>query len=229
LLQGLGAGLSVFLAWALGRELDPDHDPSALFAAGFSFIGFFLWGVPGLLILFWLLMAVRMVNRTTGLAPTILDSLVFLGIGAWISFQGNWMVGLLTPVVFLLESFLPQGKKLHLVFAALGVVFSGGALIWKNEWWIGINFSWETGVISLFTVVILLPVISASRSMKSKMDKTDKGLIPVRVQAGQVLAGFFWILTGFGTGINGLLSVLPVGAAALGIGIFWIVRNIKPH
>lgn len=226
-LQGLGAGLAVFLAWALGRELDPDHDPSALLASGFSFASFFIWGVPGLLILFWLLMAVRMINRTTGLAPTILDSLVFLGIGLWMSYQGNWMVGLLTPIVFLLESLLPQGKKLQFFFAALAAVLSGAALIWNKELGMGMNLSWEVLGIALFTGGVLLPVIDESRSMESKMDKTDKGLFPVRVQAGQVLAGLFWILTGFGKGINGLLSVLPVGAAILGMGLFWLFRTMK--
>ena len=66
-LWGIGAGLAVFLAWALGRELDPDHDLSAFVGAGLTVFGLLLTGLPSLLVLFWLLLALRVVNRSTGL------------------------------------------------------------------------------------------------------------------------------------------------------------------
>ena len=50
-----GIGLSVFLAWALCREIDPDRDLSAFVAAGLALVGGLLWGTPGLAVVFWLL------------------------------------------------------------------------------------------------------------------------------------------------------------------------------
>ena len=82
-LWGLGAGLSVFLTWALGRELDPDTIVSDFIAVGLTLIGLFIWGIPSLIFLFWLILAVRILNRTTGKAATILDSLGLIALGAW--------------------------------------------------------------------------------------------------------------------------------------------------
>ncbi|MGD9316838.1 MAG: hypothetical protein PVG56_08400, partial [Anaerolineae bacterium] len=48
-LWGIGAGLVMFLTWALGRELDPDHDLSAFVGAGLVLIALLLAGAPSLL------------------------------------------------------------------------------------------------------------------------------------------------------------------------------------
>lgn len=86
---GISAGLTVFLAWALGRELDPDHDLSAFVAAGLALIGLLLFDLPSLMALLWMLFFLRMVNRTTGLPARILDSLLILGLGSWLTWQGS--------------------------------------------------------------------------------------------------------------------------------------------
>ncbi|MBS3819408.1 hypothetical protein KGY73_07890 [bacterium] len=220
-LWGLGAGVAVFLAWALGREMDPDNDSSAFLAAGVALIVIFLWGIPSLGMLFWLLVAVRILNRTTGTVPTVLDSLVFLSLGGGISYRGNWIVGLLTAVVFLLDSRLPQGKRRSLVFAAMSAAASAASLIWGKELMIGMNISWRAVGIALWISVVFLPVILRSRQMKSEMDKTGEKLISVRIQAGQALAASFLILTALWGGMEALISVLPVGAAAGGAGVFY--------
>jgi hypothetical protein len=113
-LWGLSAGLSVFLTWALGRELDPDTIVSDFIAVGLTLIGLFIWGIPSLIFLFWLILAVRILNRTTGKAATILDSLGLIGLGAWLSYQGSWIAGLLSAVVFFSDSLLPRGKRSQL-------------------------------------------------------------------------------------------------------------------
>ena len=45
---GLSAGLTLFLGWALGRELDPAHDLSAFVGAGLALAGVLAWGPGGL-------------------------------------------------------------------------------------------------------------------------------------------------------------------------------------
>jgi hypothetical protein len=83
----------VFLAWVLCRELDPDHDLSAFVAVGLALGGLFLWGLTRLVVLLWLILILRVVNRTMGLPAGILDSLAVLGLGIWLSFGGNWGYG----------------------------------------------------------------------------------------------------------------------------------------
>jgi hypothetical protein len=92
-LWGAQAGLSVFLAWVLCRELDPDHDLSAFVAVGLALGGLFLWRLPRLAVLLWLILVLRVINRTSGLTAGILDSLTTLGLGIWLSFGGNWGYG----------------------------------------------------------------------------------------------------------------------------------------
>ncbi|MGD8968241.1 MAG: hypothetical protein PVI07_12095, partial [Anaerolineae bacterium] len=93
ILWGVNAGLSVFLTWALCRELDPDHALSAFVAVGLALVGLVLWGLPRLAVILWMIMVMRIVNRTTGLAAGLLDSLAVLGLGSWLSLEGNWGYG----------------------------------------------------------------------------------------------------------------------------------------
>ncbi|MFP4654678.1 MAG: hypothetical protein ACLFMM_03225 [Methanohalobium sp.] len=43
ILSGTRAIISVFLSWAMARELDPDHDLSALFVAWMMFVFIFIF------------------------------------------------------------------------------------------------------------------------------------------------------------------------------------------
>ncbi|CAN0400327.1 unnamed protein product, partial [Phaeothamnion confervicola] len=111
-LSGLHAGLDVFFTWALCRELDPEHDIAAFVAVGLSIFGLLNWGQSAAP-LFWLLLAVRTLNRTTGLACTVLDSVLLLALGV----TSGW--GALTAFVFGADAMLPGGRKPQLLFAAL--------------------------------------------------------------------------------------------------------------
>jgi hypothetical protein len=118
-LWGIAAGLAVFLTWALGRELDPDHDLSAFVGAGLVFIALLLVDAPSLLLILWLLSVLRTVNRTVGLPAKPLDSLWVLGLSAWLTWQGYWMVGLVTAVAFLLDGLLPPPLRRQLLASGL--------------------------------------------------------------------------------------------------------------
>lgn len=85
---GIRAGISVFLSWALARELDPDHDLSALFTAGIMFVMIFIFSfqLSGIILLVWILLIMRVLNRTSGKHASILDSLVILGFGIWFTY-----------------------------------------------------------------------------------------------------------------------------------------------
>ena len=119
---GIAAGLAVFLAWALARELDPDHDLSAFVAAGLALIGLLFLDLPGLTVLFWMIILLRLVNRTVGLPATILDSLLILGLGSWLTLQGEWVYGLMTALALLMDSQLSPPHRRHLLFAGIALL-----------------------------------------------------------------------------------------------------------
>ncbi|WP_067052492.1 hypothetical protein [Methanofollis ethanolicus] len=61
LILGSGAALAVFLAWALCREADPDHDLSALLAAVMTTGALVVLPIPDILTLLWALLVIRVV------------------------------------------------------------------------------------------------------------------------------------------------------------------------
>ena len=127
---GLSAGLTVFLSWALCRELDPDHDLSAFGAAGLGLVGLILWGLPHLLTLFWMLLAVRTMNRTTGLHATVLDAVTLVALGGWLAFQRHWGYSVITAVAFLLDAHLAPALRRQLVFTGISASIAVGAGLW---------------------------------------------------------------------------------------------------
>lgn len=227
-LWGVQGGLAVFLAWALCRELDPDHDLSAFVAVALALGGLFLWGLPRLAVLFWLVLILRVVNRTTGLPAGILDSLAALGLSLWLSLWGNWGYGVITVLAFLLDSQLPIRAPRQLVFAILGVVGTaitailGGDLKWNGAPSVG------AGLIALGVSASFLPVMWESRSITSVGDRTGKTLEPLRVQAAEAFAFLVGVETALLGGMPALRSLMPLWAAILGASLYWLYDTLKP-
>ena len=102
LLWGVQVGLTLFLTWALCRELDPDRPLGAFVAAGLALPIALYCGLPELGVITWLLIVLRVVNRTAGLSAGVLDVLGLVGLSAFVSMQGNWGYGVITALAFFL-------------------------------------------------------------------------------------------------------------------------------
>jgi len=217
---GIAAGLAVFLAWALGRELDPDHDLSAFVAAGLALIGLLLFDSPSLLALFWMLVLLRILNRTFGLPARILDSVLLLGLGSWLTWQGNWSYGLMTALAFFLDSRLSSPHRRHLFFAAVGllvtVVLFGVSGSMPGEG--------KPSLLAILAVVgmsiLFVPAIVASRQLSTVGDATGEPLNPRRVQAAQVMTLLTGIQMTLWEGDAGLDQLMPLWAAVLGVALY---------
>lgn len=227
-LWGAQAGLVVFLAWALCRELDPDHALAAFVAAGLALGGLFLWGLPHFTVLLWLILILRLINRTMGLPAGILDSLTVLGLGIWLSLQGNWAYGVVTAVAFLLDSQLSIRAPRQLVFAILGVLgTTTAAILAEGLPWDG-GLSLSGALIALGASSAFVPVIVESQDITSVGDQTGKPLEPVRVRAAQVIALIVGLETALLSDIPALGSLMPLWAAVLGASLYWLYRTLKP-
>jgi hypothetical protein len=219
-LWGIGVSLALFLTWALGRELDPDHDLSAFVGAGLVLIALLLVGAPSLLPTLWLLLVLRLVNRTTGLPAKTLDSLGVLGLGTWLTWQGYWMTGLMTAVAFLLDGLLSPPLRSSLFVSGLAFVTTVVLSIFHA------GMAMESGPTMLamvFSVVVaglFLPVIATTRELEALGDATGEVLNPRRVQAAQVLALLTALLFAWWAGASGLITLLPLWAAMIGVGLY---------
>lgn len=219
--------MAVFFAWALCRELDPDHDLSAFVATGLALVGLFFWDLPNLGALLWVLLVVRIVNRTAGLPATALDSLAVLGLGGWLSAQGNWGYGVITTTALFLDSQLVPRNRRQILFAGLGIAITVVAAAMRRAIWGEGGVSPLAGLIGLGISVAFVPVVVGAGQVESVGDETGEVLRPVRVQMGQGLALLAGVEVAFWGGELGLVSMMPLWAAALGGSIFCLFVAIR--
>jgi hypothetical protein len=219
-LWGVGAGFAVYFAWALGRELDPDHDLSAFVGVGLMLVGLPLFGLPSLMVLFWLLVALRVLNRTVGLPARPLDSLGVLILGGWLTWQGYWMVGLMTAVALLLDGLLPKPLRYHLLLSGFAFLATVVLSIFHGD------IAMESGptLPTVISVVVMgglfLVVIVTSRDLEAVGDATGEPLHPKRVQAAQAFALLTALLMAWWEGASGVVALAPFWAALLGVALY---------
>jgi hypothetical protein len=217
---GIGVGFVFFLAWALGRELDPDHDLSAFVAAGLALVPVLFVEAPSLMVILWLLLVLRLVNRTVGLPAKPLDSLGVLGFGAWLTWQGDWIVGLVTAGAFLLDGLLSPPLRYHLFVSGLALVATVLLTIFQGGMASGSGPTTAVAISSLAMAGLFLVVIATSRELRAVGDATGEPLHPRRVQAAQFLALTTALLFAWWAGAAGVQAMLPLWAAMLGVSLY---------
>jgi hypothetical protein len=232
----IGASFAVFFAWALSRELDPDHDLSAFVGAGLIFVAVWLIELPTLLALLWIILVLRTVNRTTGLAAKVMDSLGLLALGGWLAWQGNWGYGLVTALALGLDGRLSLPLKRHLAFAVLALAITGISLLPFGLFSeskagvgaaVGVGLSWPVLLALFATSCLFLLVIYGSRVIQSVGDVGGEPLDPRRVQAAQGLALLTALQVAWWQGTPGVTSLLPLWAAMLGTGSYQLFVRFR--
>jgi hypothetical protein len=218
-MRGVGAGFAVLLCWALGRELDPDHDLSAFVGAGLMTIALLFFDLPALMVILWLVVALRVVNRIVGLPARPLDSLAFLGLGGWLTWQGHWIVGVMTTVAFLLDGLLANPQRTHLVLS--GVAFAGTVVLSILHVDI-VGDGGPTVPVAISAAVmagLFLIVIATSHDVQTQADATAERLDAGRLRAAQILALLTGLLYAWREGIAGVEALWPLWAAMVGVAL----------
>lgn len=220
-----GPGLAVFFAWALCREIDPDRDYSTFVAAGVALVGTLLWGVPELAVLFWILLTVRIVNRTTGLPATAVDSIAVFALAAWLAFRVWWPVGALTAVAFLLDGWLDRACLRHRLFGFLILAVTLGASILGGAPWSFAGPTLASGTITLLMCLFFVPVFFASGDLRSLGDETKEQLSSARVRAAQLLALTAGVSAACWIGAAGLVALWPLWSAVIGASAYLLIKS----
>jgi len=234
------AALSVFLAWALARELDPDAELAAFVAAGFSLPALAAAGLgwltlPDLAALFLVLLAVRVVNRSTGVAATLPDTLGLLALGLWLGDQSSPVYMAAAIAAPLIDALLGPAARSRLMLTAVAAAI-GGLLITTgspNDD-IGGSPAWvpmlaPTPLLAALILSALFVVtIRAANQVHSIADETAVRLSPHRVRAGQLLALVTALALALGHGDAGFIALLPLWAAMAATGASRLVARRKP-
>jgi hypothetical protein len=207
--------VTVFLAWAIAREIDPDEARTANLAAVLALAARLLAGPGNLAALVMLLLAARIALRSTGLAPTLLDSFGFLPLTAFIAGQSvtGWMTALVLAYAVARDHRLPEPAGRHSLVAAFVVsaTASGGAIA-SGAFGAGwpLPDAWPLALVAAGLVAgLALP----GYVPMSTGDYTGEMLDFFRLRSAR------WILLGGSL----LAAVVAGGPAMAGLGAVWAV------
>lgn len=110
-LAGFFSGAAVFFGWAICREVDPNSERSAFVAAGISWWLYLSTDGMSFLASLFLVLVLRMLNRISGQAPSILDLAMPVTIAFWLGLSGSWEYTLYIGLGFWLDSRLPAARR----------------------------------------------------------------------------------------------------------------------
>ena len=225
---GFSTGLAVFLAWALTRELDPDHELAAFVSSALTLAGILVWGLnASLLLLFWLIEAVRVLNRSVGLPVQLLDSLMLLGLGGWMVWQGYPEVGVLTAVVFFVDDRLNSHSRQAKIMVWVSLLLTLGlTLLRPAEPASGARLPWALLAGLVVSGALFTWVIGASHTPKAVCDVGGSRLRGACVQAGQILGLVTAVVFVARYGQVGFELAMPLWAVLLGAGLFHVGRIV---
>lgn len=208
-IDGALTGGTVFLTWALGREVDPDHPISAFLAVALVSTAVFVYELPSVVLALWLLMALRIVNHTTGLPPSLPDSLAFLLLSGY---AVTWSVAAaaICASAFVLNAWLGGRSVRNLALAAAGLALA--LLPWSDTTWLP---ALDALVAAVAIGVVVGAVILRYRVVSSRGDSTGTPLDSRRVRAAQGLALMTVLAAACALGMRGFVDLSPLVSALI--------------
>ena len=219
-------GVSVFLTWAVGREIDPEHELASFVGLFLIIPGYWFLGAPELIMVLTMLLLLRMLNRSTGLPPKLLDSISIILLGSLLILRGEWIFGFLCAAAFLLDSRLADSIKRHLLFAGIMAALTiAGLFISKPEF---PKFEFTPGQLIFVIVSVLLyfPLVLHSRNVDVICDFQPERLNPIRVQIGQIFAISSVVLVWLFAATPGITSIFPLWGSILGVSIAYLLTTL---
>jgi hypothetical protein len=206
--NGFLSGGAAFLAWAIGREIDPDRPLSAGVAA-VAAPALVAIGDPSLGVLAAVLLASRILVRSTGFAPGPIDLVVMAALAGYVATRrGGLPVALVLAVALAADRRLPGGAKIRSAIAALGAAAAAvAAAAFTGHFSIDpvapVGLEWLIAGIALVGLVSVLRLpevhsttdsgsgpISPQRLWASRLAVAAAGLGALAWSGGPALAGF---------------------------------------
>lgn len=216
-----GTGLAVFFGWAIGRELDPDHPRSALAAAIGSGAAALWLGPPSIIVSGWVLVMLRLIERTTGVPAQALDSLGTLGAAIWLGLARTPALTGLTALGLALDGWMAPSHRRQKVAALAAALLTVGAAIWTpvvpQQAQIPGPLIWAL----LFGLFFALP--PGRGGVQAVADYTGEPLRPQRVRGGQFFAALALLVLVLIEGAAGLIAGSAVWTALAGITGFHVL------
>lgn len=126
LLTAVQIGGSLFLTWALVREIDCKREYAAVLAAFFSLINLFIAFEVRLGIIFLMILILRSLNQITGKKGTIIDFIAMLGLAFYVSYSSQNSIYIFLVFLTILFNLKDnENKNLNLVLLAISFILYG--------------------------------------------------------------------------------------------------------
>jgi len=216
-------GISIFLAWAISREIDPDNDIAAFMPLPLFILGASVHGLPSVLAMLVILITLRMINRTVGVAFEAIDISISLSLSAFASYylENVLMVPIISSAI-LIDALMDKRYK-NLIFFLISVAIIAMMVIFFD---IGLaleKLAVEDYALVVLATTIYIPLVHRSRSVNSIGDLTGISLEPTRVMACQL---FFLIMIIALTFFQGMEKTYPYWSILLGLSIYNIFHHV---
>jgi hypothetical protein len=220
--------LSVFLCWALGRELDPEYDYSAFIGIIFLFLPFFMTDGINLFFILWLLFSLRMINHTTGKPAGIVDIFFYLIITILFSLILYPFIAVLAAVAFVFDLWNAKRKTINiLLIIVLFIIFLVSTFYGSGDVYNFVKLTNDQLIFSGISILFMFVVIATTTTMNTLCDTGDKKINARQVQTAQIFAVFTVLSFFFLYGTIGFSIVYIVLSSFLGISIYRVGIMIK--
>lgn len=220
LLRGLNFSLLIFVAWALARELDPDDSSAAFVSLGFGLVVALALDSPGVLTAFATLGLMRLVNRSTGLAARMSDSVLLMLLAiAVIYWTGSPLFGGVAALAFALDGSLKEPLRHQWMFVLVSL---GGMVVYMVDHEIGLGpvgapdslFEW----LSILFLLMFALYLILTRKVRSRGDVGDRPLDVNRVR-GAMTVGLLAALQGVYRPENVAVIVAAIAGICVGMAV----------
>jgi hypothetical protein len=218
------AALSIFFAWALAKEIDPDNPGSALIASVLGLSALFLFNNLSLLAALLLLFLFRMTSRTVGVPLALYDSILILLMGIYLVYTGEWMYGIIMSIAFIMDATLKKPVRRHFFFAIVSIV-SGLLGFSINSSEIVLRYEYYISAILILVLFFIFRILLAGQT-RSLSDRSGQRLSDKRIIATCIVALGAGLLVIPG-GSTAITAVFPLWAAMGGSVAVDIVQRMR--
>lgn len=226
IMTGIKIGGTIFLTWALSRELDPKREYGAFVSVVLALYSFFVSFEIALMEVLFFMLILRLISTTCGKQPTWFDAGTILALASYLSYSlENPAYLLLAFIGLFISGTFKRNQMLHRILSLLAGG-SGGYLLSM----LFLDASLDTPILSFPFLLILIILYSSfsffDRNKGAKIyDDQQNEISPLKILKSQL---FFAVSLLFLT----LVSDLEVGnmilysASLAGLTIYGIFSKI---